>query len=113
MATASVWNWERLDYDYYQTPEKPDLGGWETLSGLGQPGSSNRPGALGIDIEDALPQLPKGSKKYGRGLQAKGRIMRVGSPAIGMGTSSQAEETNWIPLVAAAAVLVVLLKTQK
>lgn len=31
---------------------------------------------MGIDIEDALPKLPRGSSKIGSGVQARGRIYR-------------------------------------
>tara|TARA_Y100001937_G_scaffold122410_1_gene183115 strand:- start:176 stop:511 length:336 start_codon:yes stop_codon:yes gene_type:complete len=102
VATASVWNWDRLDYDYYRTPEKADLGGWHTLSGLGVGGVTDK-NALGIDIEDALPILPKGSKKIGRGVKAKGRIMKLSG---GLGSTSLAQskkEINWTPFVVAGA----------
>lgn len=106
MATASVWNWDRLDYDYYRTPEKADLGGWETLSGLGIGGSTGR-GDLGIDIEDALPTLPSGSKKIGRGVQAKGRIMKLSGGLGSAAISNPDQEINWTPIVVAGVVFLV------
>ena len=107
LAIASVFNWDRLDYDYYRTPEKADLGGWHTLSGLGV-GGSNTPGSLGIDIEDALPVLPQGSKKIGKGHNAKGRIMRIGSALGSTPTIKRAYPEVLVPLfLIGAAVLLV------
>tara|TARA_Y100000004_G_scaffold71226_1_gene80096 strand:+ start:216 stop:698 length:483 start_codon:yes stop_codon:yes gene_type:complete len=76
MATGSVFNWDTLKYDYFQIPGKANLGGFDKLDGLGISKAAVNGGEMGIDIEDALPQLPLGSKRVGSGTQAKGRIYR-------------------------------------
>jgi len=76
MGIGSVWDWERLEYDYYRVPTSSNLGGFEQLDGLGISKKPLAKGVMGIDIEDALPPLPKGSSKVGSGVQAKGRIYR-------------------------------------
>ena len=70
---VSVFNWNTLDFDYYQTKDSSDYGGWFELQGLGISKSSKENG-VGIDIEDALPSLPKDATYVGSGSVAKGRI---------------------------------------
>ena len=76
MSVGSVWDWERLEYDYYKVPGSANLGGFEQLDGLGISKKPTPAGSMGIDIEDALPKLPRGSSKIGSGVQARGRIYR-------------------------------------
>lgn len=74
---CSVWDWQRLEYDYYSCPDQVLLGGWKPLTGLGirQSGEVNKnQHPVGIDIEDALPNLPANCKKVGHGTIAKGQI---------------------------------------
>ena len=111
MAVASVWNWNRLDYDYYQTPEKDDLGGWDTLSGLGV-NAGNKKNGVGIGIEDALPKLPSGSKRIGRGTQAKGRIMRQGTALGAVRVPEPDKEINWMPFVFAGVLFLLWRETK-
>ncbi len=70
---VSVFNWKTLDYDYYETPEAPDYGGWYELQGLGLGAKSTGEG-VGIDIEDALPSLPGNAVFAGTGPIARGRL---------------------------------------
>jgi hypothetical protein len=70
---VSVFNWNTLDFDYYQTKDNSDYGGWFELQGLGIAKSSKESG-VGIDIEDALPSLPNDAVYVGSGSVAKGRI---------------------------------------
>lgn len=70
----SVFNWKTLDYDYYDTPETPDYGGWYELQGLGIGGMGESKSGVGIDIEDALPSLPENAAFAGTGPVARGRI---------------------------------------
>lgn len=76
---ASVWNWDRLEYDYYTVPGAgPGVGGWKPLTGLGirkKHGSSAPSGGVGSPLEAVLPQLPSGARKVGRGVQARGAVM--------------------------------------
>ncbi len=76
MAVGSVWDWNRLEYDYFRVPGASNLGGFEQLDGLGLSKKPTAKGMMGIDIEDALPKLPNGSVKVGSGIVAKGRIYR-------------------------------------
>jgi len=105
MATASVWNWNRLDYDYYETPAPSDLGGWGTLGGLGISGVQSS-SQLGIDIEDALPTLPKGSRKTGTGTQAKGRIMKIQNGLGAVTPSGNTKALDYTPFIVAAGLLI-------
>ena len=70
---VSVFNWKTLDYDYYETPETPDYGGWYELQGLGI-GTQASASGVGMDIEDALPNLPENATFAGTGPVARGRI---------------------------------------
>jgi hypothetical protein len=70
----SVFNWKTLDYDYYDTPETPDYGGWYELQGLGIGGTGESKTGVGVDIEDALPSLPANATFAGTGPVARGRI---------------------------------------
>jgi len=72
----SSFNWSKLAYDYYETNElENDLGGWNDLQGLGI-GYDGDPKSLGIDIEDALPDLPNDAEWVGEGVEALGRIVK-------------------------------------
>ncbi len=70
---VSVFNWSTLDFDYYQTKDSSDYGGWFELQGLGVATKSKDIG-VGVDIEDALPSLPSDAVYVGSGSVAKGRI---------------------------------------
>lgn len=70
----SVFNWNTLDYDYYDTPNNSDYGGWFELQGLGIGGKESDSNGVGIDIEDALPSLPENATFAGTGPVARGRI---------------------------------------
>jgi len=70
---VSVFNWNTLDFDYYQTKDSSDYGGWFELQGLGVATKSKDIG-VGVDIEDALPSLPSDAVYVGSGSVAKGRI---------------------------------------
>ena len=73
----SVWNWGKVRYDYYQSPQQASIGGWNPLTGLGLPPPVNKNGSpIGVDIEDALPMLPRNAKYVGSGPQAIGQICR-------------------------------------
>ena len=89
---CSVWDWHRLEYDYYSCPDQVLLGGWKPLTGLGirQAGNINaNQHPVGIDIEDALPDLPSNCQKVGRGTVAKGQICIIRSKAtLGQTTAS-------------------------
>lgn len=72
----SSFNWSKLAYDYYETQElEQDLGGWNDLQGLGI-GYDGDPKSLGVDIEDALPDLPDDAEWVGEGVEAIGRIVK-------------------------------------
>lgn len=72
----SSFNWKTLDYDYYETDlVNEDLGGWDDLQGLGVSYSENSNG-VGIDIEDALPDLPRDATYIGSGEEAMGRVVK-------------------------------------
>lgn len=72
----SSFCWDDLKYDYYEAPSiKKDIGGWDDLQGLGIPYSSNSD-TVGIDIEEALPDLPPDAVFIGRGSSAKGRVVK-------------------------------------
>ena len=58
-AMGSVWQWDDLMYDYYKIPGPRNLGGFEELDGLGRSKPQDNPNGIGIDIEDALPTLPR------------------------------------------------------
>jgi hypothetical protein len=78
MPIGSVWDWDNLRYDYYKLPGRENLGGFAELDGLGVSRGSAPGAGLGIDIEQALPLLPRGARRTGTGMQAKGRIFRPG-----------------------------------
>lgn len=69
----SVFNWNTLDFDYYQNNATADQGGWYELQGLGIGGHAKDNG-VGIDIESALPSLPDDARYIGSGELAKGRV---------------------------------------
>lgn len=72
----SSFNWSKLAYDYYETNQmENDLGGWNDLQGLGI-NYEGDPKSLGIDIEDALPDLPDDAEWVGEGVEALGRIVK-------------------------------------
>lgn len=72
----SSFNWDTLEYDYYESNgTKQDIGGWDELQGLGVSYSENSSG-VGIDIEDALPDLPNDAKFIGTGKDAVGRVVK-------------------------------------
>ena len=106
VAVASVWDWGRLEYDYYDVPGKAqDIGGWRPLTGLGirkaQRGSSS---SVGVSLDSVLPVLPSRSRLMGRGTQARGAVMvkpEKGAAFAGLGDSWQAPDQAWIvPLIA-------------
>lgn len=81
MKTCSAWNWETLEYTYYQCPGEQSIGGW-TPPRFDKP----QPGqGLGIHIEDALPSLPYGCKIIGKGSDARGQIVKPVSNGVGLG----------------------------
>ena len=85
----SVWNWNKVLYDYYESPQKASIGGWNPLTGLGLPPPVNKTGSpIGVDIEDALPQLPRDARYVGSGPQAIGQVCR--RPRSGLGADESA-----------------------
>jgi len=85
----SVWNWDKVQYDYYTSNTPNSVGGWRPLTGLGVPARSRVRGRndVGVDIEAVLPPLPRGARWIGVGPQAVGQICRrpAGAPAAGLG----------------------------
>jgi hypothetical protein len=72
----SSFDWNKLKYDYFETNKfSQDIGGWNELQGLGIQNKSNSNG-LGVDIEDALPDLPSDAVFVGSGDQAIGRVVK-------------------------------------
>lgn len=74
---CSRWDWEALRYDYFRCPGPYSVGGWKPLTGLGV--ERTRPsgrGDVGVDIDVALPELPRGCVQIGRGVQAVGDLVR-------------------------------------
>lgn len=72
----SSFDWNKLKYDYFETNKfSQDIGGWNELQGLGIQNPSNGNG-LGVDIEDALPDLPSDAVFVGSGDQAIGRVVK-------------------------------------
>jgi hypothetical protein len=69
----SVFNWNTLDFDYYQNNASADQGGWFELQGLGL-GTQAKDSGVGMDIEAALPDLPADARYIGSGEVAKGRV---------------------------------------
>jgi hypothetical protein len=92
MSIVSVWDWDKLHYDYYEIPGSPNVGGFKRLDGLGIQKKRHDDGSMGIDVEDALPSLPKNARKIGDGIQARGTICvkRHGLPKRGLGDTHQA-----------------------
>lgn len=91
-AMGSVWQWDDLVYDYYKIPGPRNLGGFEELDGLGRSKPQVNPNGIGIDIEDALPTLPRNAVRVGRGSFAKGRIYRLPNAGLsGLGQSDISE----------------------
>ena len=86
MSIASVWDWDKLQYDYYKIPGSENIGGFKRLDGLGIQKKPVANGSMGIDIEDALPSLPRNARKIGTGTQARGTICikRHNLPARGL-----------------------------
>lgn len=79
MKRCSSWNWDSLDYSYWECPGNQSAGGWE-------PPSTKKKVAtvgIGIDIEDALPKLPAGCRMVGRGSNAIGQIVKQGNSGLG------------------------------
>lgn len=73
----SVWDWNKVRYDYYKSDLPASIGGWNPLTGLGIPSKFNKTGSpIGIDIEDALPELPESAVHTGSGPQAIGQVCR-------------------------------------
>jgi hypothetical protein len=80
----SVWNWDKVRYDYYESSQKASIGGWNPLTGLGIPSPINKKGSpIGVDIEDALPPLPADAKYVGSGPRAIGQVCRRRRRALG------------------------------
>jgi len=93
MSTASVWNWDRLEYDYYRIPGNSSIGGWgSSMAGLGG-GSGGTTRGIGVDIEDALPKLPRTARRMGSGKEAVGHVMVKPRKASG-GLSGEPEGDN-------------------
>ena len=95
---ASVWDWGRLEYDYYEVPgASSDLGGWKPLTGLGIRKKSRQSSqALGASLESILPKLPTSARKVGHGVQARGTIMvKPQSTLSGLGETTL-DRQKWI-----------------
>lgn len=99
----SVWDWDKVRYNYYESPGKASVGGWNPLTGLGLPPPINKNGSpIGIDIELALPLLPPNARYVGHGPQAIGQVCRrrpltrpqVSGVAGQLGASSDANKTE-------------------
>lgn len=94
----SVWNWDKVQYDYFQSNTPNSVGGWRPLTGLGVPTRSNvrSRGGVGVDIEAVLPSLPVGAKYIGSGPQAVGQICRRRpmrqQPVAGLGSLGSVSE---------------------
>ena len=73
---CSAWDWHRLRYDYYRCPGVASVGGWKPLTGLGIQNTKRPARGVGIDIEAALPVLPRGAVYVGSGLNAVGQVVR-------------------------------------
>lgn len=73
---CSRWDWQRLEYDYFEAEGLSSPGGWKPLTGLGAEGSTVPSGRLGVSIEDALPPLPVGAILVGHGKRARGQLVR-------------------------------------
>lgn len=75
----SVWNWDTLQYDYYR--------GGGLRPGQKPPArqipSSQFGANAGVQVEAALPTLPKGVVYVGSGAEAKGRVTRDMSAPLG------------------------------
>lgn len=78
----SVWDWNKVHYNYYKSRLPASVGGWRPLTGLGISGPSrvkrgNTLGEqVGADIEQVLPFLPADAKYVGSGPQAIGQVCR-------------------------------------
>ena len=84
----SVWDWHHVRYDYYESPLKTSIGGWNPLTGLGIPTKINKSRSpIGIDIEAALPLLPRDAVFRGTGVQAVGQVCRRPSVVAGVGVA--------------------------
>lgn len=83
---CSVWNWETLQYDYYEVPGAENIGGWKPLTGLGMQTarSASRGGSLGSDVEERLPRLPAGARKIGAGVHALGTLCQAAVGGLGL-----------------------------
>jgi hypothetical protein len=109
MPIGSVWDWDKLRYDYYTLPGRENLGGFAKLDGLGVSRGTGPQAGLGIDIEQALPLLPRGARRTGTGTQAKGRIFKppIRGSKRGLGEIASEPEHQlmsdpWIPAVLGA-----------
>ncbi len=71
---GSVFDWDRLRYNYYAVPGHNSIGGWQPLTGLGIRKGGVMDQGVGVDIEDVLPVLPHGSRFAGTGDNAVGRV---------------------------------------
>lgn len=89
MRTFSRWDWSRLEYDYFEDAEPSSPGGWRSMTGLGlESRTRGGRGALGVSIEDALPELPTEARFVGSGMQARGIIVRPRSATDATGDDS-------------------------
>jgi hypothetical protein len=80
----SVWDWDKVRYNYYVSAQPASIGGWNPLTGLGLPPPINKKGSpIGVDIEEALPLLPPDAKYVGSGPQAIGQVCRRPRPQLG------------------------------
>lgn len=70
--TWSVWDWSRLEYDYYLDPRgDADPGGWWARPGPAKTAPIHN---LGDCIENLLREVPPTAKLIGRGAEARGEI---------------------------------------
>lgn len=96
----SVWDWNKVHYNYYKSNLPASVGGWRPLTGLGI--QTNRRGVrnntslgaqVGLDIEAALPYLPAGAKRIGSGPQAVGQLCRRRPNPARLGSTDAPAET--------------------
>ena len=80
MKRCSAWNWQTLDYVYYECPGAQSVGGWEPPNVTRTPAGGG--GGIGQSIEDFLPALPAGCKVVGRGPDAIGQIVKPVSSSV-------------------------------
>lgn len=72
MKICSSWDWNTLDYTYWECPGEQSPGGW----GPPQPGPGAPGTGIGMHFEEGLPVLPQHCKQIGRGTDARGQVVR-------------------------------------